>query len=66
MIQWQEVASSSPVVFWLGYLCWHVYWWSGWIAIDGENEGLNERNPVPREYGKDGVAVGGYRQNSSS
>lgn len=36
MIDWPVVASSSPLVCWLAYRCWHVWWWFYGIIYDEE------------------------------
>lgn len=47
VIQWRVLASSSPEVCWLVYLCWHVYWCTGWIAYDADARAVNSRGPLP-------------------
>lgn len=64
--QWQALASSSPLVSWLAYLSWHVYWWSGWIAIESENDAKNDQDPAPGWMDGSGVAGGGCRYSSTN
>lgn len=59
--QWQELASSSPVVLWLACHCWHTFWYVSGRIYGTETRGESEKGPPPDRSGVAGLSAGGYR-----